>query len=81
MCILDHWYQQMSEEYDKQMCKIPREIQKNGTTKMSTLPVERIKPSPQFLNVMIDYFEPFIIRGEVQKWKGGTWGCANLHEL
>ena len=43
--------------------------------KMSTLPVERIKPSPPFLNVMIDYFGPFVIRGEVQKrTRGKAYG-------
>ena len=34
---------------------------------MSPLPIERIKPSPPFYNVVVDYFGPFIIRGEVQK--------------
>ena len=34
---------------------------------MSPLPLERIKPSPPFLNVGIDYFGPYAIRGEVQK--------------
>ena len=34
---------------------------------MSTLPVERLKPSPSFLTVGIDYFGPYATKGEVQK--------------
>ena len=34
---------------------------------MSPLPVERLKPSPAFSNVCIDYFGPYTVRGEVQK--------------
>ena len=34
---------------------------------MSPLPVERLKPTPAFLNVGVDYFGPFTIKGEVQK--------------
>ena len=34
---------------------------------MSPLPVERIKPSPPFYNVGVDYFGPFAIKGEVQQ--------------
>ena len=34
---------------------------------MSDLPIERLKPSPPFFTVGIDYFGPFTIRGEVQK--------------
>ena len=34
---------------------------------MSPLPIERLQPSPPFMNVGIDYFGPFAIRGEVQK--------------
>ena len=34
---------------------------------MSLLPVERIKPSPAFFNIGIDYFRPYVIKGEVQK--------------
>ena len=41
---------------------------------MSPLPIERIKPSPPFYNVVVDYFGPFIIRGEVQKRVRGKAG-------
>ena len=34
---------------------------------MSPLPVERIQPAPAFTNICIDYFGPYIVRGEVQK--------------
>ena len=34
---------------------------------MCPLPIERIKPSPAFSNVAIDYFGPFAIKGEVQR--------------
>ena len=34
---------------------------------MRTLPVERLKPSPSFLTVGIDYFGPYATKGEVQK--------------
>jgi hypothetical protein len=34
---------------------------------MSPLPIERLKPSPPFTNICIDYFGPYAIRGEVQK--------------
>ena len=33
--------------------------------KMSSLPVERLKPSPPFHNVCVDLFGPYTIRGEV----------------
>ena len=38
-----------------------------ASQRMSPLPVERIKPSPPFQNIGIDYFGPFEIKGEVQK--------------
>ena len=34
---------------------------------MSSLPIERLQPSPPFFTVGVDYFGPFVIRGEVQK--------------
>ena len=34
---------------------------------MSTLPIERIQPSPAFANIGVDYFGPFSIKGEVHK--------------
>ena len=34
---------------------------------MSSLPVERLKPSPPFAYTGIDFFGPFVIMGEVQK--------------
>ena len=42
---------------------------------MSTLPIERIKPAPPFACVAIDYFGPFVTRGEVQKrTRGKAYG-------
>ena len=35
--------------------------------KMSPLPIERLKPSPAFQNIGIDYFGPMLTKGEVQK--------------
>ena len=35
--------------------------------RMSTLPIERLKPSPPFFYICVDYFGPFTIKGEVQK--------------
>ena len=34
---------------------------------MSDLPPERLIPSPPFTNVGVDYFGPFLLKGEVQK--------------
>ena len=34
---------------------------------MSELPVERLKPAPPFTNVGVDYFGPFLLKGEVPK--------------
>ena len=53
---------------------------------MAPLPVERLKPSPQFTNVMVDYFGPFTIRGEVQKRTRGKclgvlFTCMNVRAV
>ena len=53
---------------------------------MAPLPVERLKPCPPFTNVMIDYFGPFAIRGEVQKRiRGKCYGvlftCMNMRAV
>ena len=43
---------------------------------MRPLPIERIKPSPPFFNVGVDYFGPYSIKGEVQKRvKGKAYGA------
>ncbi|XP_057308277.1 uncharacterized protein LOC130646153 [Hydractinia symbiolongicarpus] len=34
---------------------------------MSSLPVERLRPSPPFSSTSLDFFGPYLIRGEVQK--------------
>ena len=34
---------------------------------MGVLPIERLKPSPPFMHVGVDYFGPYTIRGDVQK--------------
>ena len=42
---------------------------------MSPLPIERIKPSPPFFNIGVDYFGPYQIKGGVQKRvKGKGYG-------
>jgi len=47
--------------------KCKEKLKKTETQIMSPLPVERIKPSPPFHCIGIDYFGPFTIKGEVQK--------------
>ena len=49
------------------LCK--EKLQKMQQQQMAPLPVERLllKPSPGFTYVMIDYFGPFEVSGEVQK--------------
>ena len=46
-------------------CKI--KFKRLESQRMCPLPIERIKPSPAFSNVAIDYFGPFAIKGEVQR--------------
>ena len=54
---------------------------------MSTLPVERLKPSPSFLTVGVDYFGPYATKGEVQKRVRGKsfgviltcFGCRGVY--
>ena len=47
------------------LCKL--KFKKFQSQRMSTLPIERLKPSPPFQNIGLDYFGPFEIKGEVQK--------------
>ena len=55
--------------------KCKRKFKRLAEQKMSTLPLERIKPSPAFQNVGIDYFGPYATRGEVQKrTRGKAYG-------
>ena len=46
-------------------CKM--KFKKLESQRMSSLPIERLKPSPPFQNVGLDFFGPFPIKGEVQK--------------
>ena len=48
-----------------QLCKIRRP--KLLSQMMGLLPMERSMPSPPFTYVMVDYFGPYKVRGEVQK--------------
>ena len=49
-------------------CVVCRRRLKNISEQvMSDLPIERLQPTPAFFYTSIDYFGPFVIRGEVQK--------------
>ena len=48
-------------------CHCRKKLKMLHSQTMSTLPVERLKPSPSFLTVGIDYFGPYATKGEVQK--------------
>ena len=55
------------------VCK--KKFQRVESQVMSSLPIERLKPSPPFTNVGVDLFGPFRIKGEVQKRvKGKCFG-------
>ena len=55
------------------LCRI--RTQKLCEQVMSSLPIERLKPSPPFYHTSVDYFGPFTIRGEVQKrTRGKAYG-------
>ena len=42
---------------------------------MGQMPPARLKPSPPFSSVMVDFFGPYYVRGEVQKrTTGKAWG-------
>jgi len=47
--------------------KCKKKLMSMGRQVMSPLPIERLRPSPPFTNICIDYFGPFQIKGEVQK--------------
>ncbi len=47
--------------------KCKKKFKRLAEQRMSPLPVERIKPSPAFTNVGVDYFGPYATKGEVQK--------------
>jgi hypothetical protein len=56
-----------------QECKVRNP--KTLSQEMGFLPEERSKPSPPFTSVMVDYFGPYSVRGDVQKRiSGKAWG-------
>ena len=62
-----------------QLCKL-RDA-KLINQEMGSLPVERLRPSPPFTNVMVDMFGPYPIRGEVQKRTTGKAWCVIFTDL
>ena len=46
-------------------CK--EKLKRNAEQVMANLPIERLNPCQPFTNTGVDYFGPFVIRGEVQK--------------
>ena len=66
------------------ICKM--KIKKLLEQVMAPLPIERLKPCPPFTHVMVDYFGPFDIKGEVQKrTRGKCYGvlftCMNVRAV
>ena len=53
------------------VCKL--KFKRMQAQRMYPLPIERIKPSPSFLNIGLDYFGPFEIKGGVQKRVRGKY--------
>ena len=49
---------------------------------MSPLPVERLKPTPPFQNVRLDYFGPIEVKGEIQKRiQGKAYGLLFVDDV
>ena len=47
------------------LCK--KKLKRFAEQIMSPLPIVRIKPSPAFMNIGVDYFGPYAVKGEIQK--------------
>ena len=57
------------------MCKVrdPKLMQQQ----MAKLPTDRLQPSPPFSKIMLDYFGPFSVKGEIQKRiTGKAWAIC-----